>query len=329
MRCHLYPALPAVLGVTISVAIALLAPGCAQEERVTLHVWGADALAASFREMKAKFERLHPECRIALNIHSSVLVTRLIPDHEADVAALADYRLVEKVLNPDTADWVVKFASDEIVLAGHNSSKRRAEITSDNWYEVLLKPDTRFGIANPTQDPCGYWSRLTWILAEKHYFASRGNPRPLVQQLVDKCPEKFIALDANRLIADLLVPARVDYAFVYKTHAVDHKLGFTPLPKEINLGDPTHADDYAQAEITVPDYHGGSETIQGTYIAFGITVTRKSRHPELAREFVRCVLSPIGQEVLQRSGFNTLSPARVPKWCKRPEFLADIAVPEK
>lgn len=303
--------------------------GCGDGKAVTLHVWGADALAASFREMKAKFERLHPECRVALNIHGSVLVTRLIPDHEADVAALADHRLVEKVLNPDTADWVAKFASNEIVLAGHNSSKRRAEITSDNWYEILLKPDIQFGIANPTQDPCGYWSRLSWILAEKHYFASKGQQRPLVQQLIEKCPERHIALDANRLISDLLVPARVDYAFVYKTHAVDYKLGFTPLPKEINLGDPAHADDYALAEIIVPDYRGGRETIKGAYIAFGITVTKKSRHPELAREFVRYVLSPPGQEVLQRSGFNTLSPARVPKWCRVPEFLADIAVAEE
>jgi len=320
LRC-----LALVCGPLLSAALA----GCGRDDTVTLHVWGADSLAASFREMKARFERLHPECRIALNIHGSVLVTRLIPDHEADVAALADYRLVEKVLSPDTADWVAKFASNEIVLAGHASSKRRAEITSDNWYEILLKPDIQFGIANPTQDPCGYWSRLAWTLAEKHYFTSKGQPRPLVQQLVERCPEKQVALDANRLIADLLVPARVDYAFLYKTHAVDYKLPYTPLAKEINLGDPAHAADYALAEISVPDYRGGRQTIRGSYIAFGITVTKKSRHPELAREFVRFVLSPLGQEILQRSGFNAISPARVPAWCKVPDFLAGMAQPEQ
>jgi len=303
--------------------------GCGTEERVTLHVWAADTLAASLRELKAKFEHLRPDCRIALNLHGDVLVTRLLPDHEADVAALADCRLIEKVLHPDVADWVAKFAANEIVLANHNSSRRRAEINADNWYEILLKPDIQFGIANPTQDPCGYWTRLTWLLAEKHYATSQSQPRPLAQQLIAKCPEEFIALDATRLISDLLVPARVDYAFVYKTHAVGHRLSFTPLPKEINLGDPAHAGEYAQAEITVPDYHGGRETLQGTYIACGIIVPKKSRHPELAREFVRYVLSPTGQELLQRSGFNPLRPARVPRWCRTPEFLADITVPEK
>jgi len=304
-------------------------PGCGTDEAATLHVWGADALAASLREMKAKFERLHPNCRVALNIHGSVLVTRLIRDHDADVAALADYRLVQKVLSPDIADWVAKFASNEIVIAGHASSKRRDEINSDNWFDILLKPDIQFAIANPTQDPCGYWSRLAWILAEKHYFTSKGINRPLVQQLIANCPRKNIALDANHLISDLLIPARVDYAFVYKTHAVDYKLPYTPLPKEINLGDPAHAADYAQAEISVPDYRGGHETIKGTYIAFGITVTRKARHPELARDFVRFVLSPHGQEILRRSGFNIVSPARVPAWCKVPDFLDDLAQPEQ
>ena len=306
----------------------LLAVGCGKSENKTLQVWGADALAASLREMKSEFEKLHPDAHVALNIHGSVLVTRLVPDREADVVALADHRLVQKVLAPDTADWVAKFVSNEIVLAGHASSKRRAEITSDNWCEVLLKPDIQFGIADPTQDPCGYWSRLVWHLAEKHYFASKGQQRPLVQQLIEKCPEKNIALDATRLISDLLVPARVDYAFVYKTHAVDYKLPYTPLPKEINLGDPAHAGDYAAAEISVPDYRGGRETIKGTFIAFGLTIPKKARQPELAREFVRFMLSQKGMDILKRSGFNPITPARVPRWGPCPEFLGTLANPE-
>jgi molybdate/tungstate transport system substrate-binding protein len=312
----------------LAAAFLVAMGGCGSEKKTTLQVWGADALAASFREMKAEFEKLHPDVNVALNTHGSVLITRLLPDKDADVVALADYRLVQKVLYPEIAGWVAKFVSNEIVLAGHASSGRRAEITSDNWYDILLKPDIQFGIANPTQDPCGYWSRLVWHLAEKHYFASKGQQRPLVQQLVEKCPEKNIALDANRLISDLLVPARVDYAFVYKTHAVDYKLPYTPLPKEINLSDPEHAADYAMAEISVPDYRGGRETIRGTYIAFGLTIPKKVRHPELAQEFVRFMLSPKGIAILKRSGFNAIAPARVPKWCAAPAFLGDLAKPE-
>ncbi|MBM4039662.1 MAG: extracellular solute-binding protein [Planctomycetes bacterium] len=314
----------------LGAAALSVAGGCGGKEKATLQVWGADSLAASFREMEAEFEKLHPDTDVVLNVHGSVLVTHLLPDKDADVVALADHRLVRNVLNRDgLADWVAKFVSNEIVLAGHASSSRRAEITSDNWYEVLLKPDIQFGIADPTQDPCGYWSRLVWHLAERHYFTGKGQQRPLVQQLMERCPEGNIALDANRLISDLLVPARVDYAFVYKTHAVDYKLPYTPLAKEINLSDPAHGEDYAAAEISVPDYRGGRETIRGTYIAFGLTIPKKARHPELAQEFVRFMLSPKGMAILKRSGFSAISPARVPKWCTAPAFLGDLARAEE
>jgi molybdate/tungstate transport system substrate-binding protein len=299
--------------------------GCG-EGKTRLQVWGADSLSASFAEIAAEFEKAHPKAKVVLNIHGSRFIAQVLPNQDADVVALADHRLVKDILHPDgVADWVAKFVSNEIVLAGHTSSARRAELTSDNWYEILLKPDITFGIANPDQDPCGYWSQLVWKLAERHYFTSKGQSRPLAKQLADKCRPENVALDANRLISDLLVRARVDYAFVYKTHAVDHKLPFTRLPNQINLGDPEHASDYATAEITIPGVRGGKQTIKGTYIAFGITVPKKARQPELAQAFVRFVLSRQGLDILARSGFNPIVPARVPKWCAVPAFLADLA----
>jgi len=167
------------------------------------------------------------------------------------------------------------------------------------------------------------------LLAERHYFTSKGKQRPLVQELVEKCPQEHIALDANRLIGDLLNSGRVDYAFVYRTHAIDHKLPFTPLPKEINLGDPSLASEYAAVEVPVTDFHGGTEILQGTYIAFGITIPKNARSPQLAQEFVRFVLSKTGQDILRRSGFAPISPARVPAWGALPDFLKDIATSEK
>jgi len=309
-------------------AALVAASGCG-EGKTRLQVWGADSLSASFAEVAAEFEKAHPNAKVALNIHGSRFIAQVLPNQDADVVALADHRLVQDILQPDgVADWVAKFASNEIVLAGHTSSARRAELTSDNWYEILLKPDITFGIANPDQDPCGYWSQLVWQLAERHYFTSKGQSRPLAKQLADKCPPERIALDANRLISDFLVRARVDYAFIYKTHALDHKLPFTQLPKEINLGHPDHASDYAAAEIAIPGVRGRHQTIKGTYIAFGLTIPKKARHPDLAQHFVRFLLSTQGRDILGRSGFNPIAPARVPKWCAVPPFLADLARPE-
>ena len=311
----------------IAVAASLALTGC-DEGRRTVRVFAADALAASFRAVERAFETQHPDVDVHLEVMGSVMATRLVPLRRGDVLAVADHRLIEKILGEGHAAWVAKFATTEIVLAGHTSSAHRAEITSDNWYEILLRPDVRFGIANPSQDPCGYYARMSWELAQKHYFAARGNPRPLARELHAKCRQEFIAIDANELISAYLNMARVDYAFVYKVHAVDLKLPFTPLPKEVNLGDLALEGYYNSVAVSVPNYRGGTETLAGAPVAFGITMLSDAPNPNDAKDFIRFVLSPQGQDILKVSGFQAVSPARVPTWGRVPEFLAGLAVQE-
>jgi len=302
--------------------------GCGEGKR-TLRVFAADALSASFREMEHVYEATHPDTDVVLDIHGSILLTRLTPLRRGDVLAVADHRLIEKILSPKHATWVAKFATTEIVLAGHRSSKYRAEITPENWFDILLRPDVSYGIADPSQDPCGYYTRLVWELAEKHYPTTRGKSRPLARELEKNCPKPNIARDALSLISEHLNLARVDYAFVYRVHAIDQKLPFTPLPREINLGDPALADRYAKVQALVPNYRGGTETMTGSLIAFGITIPTDAPNPEDARKFVRFVLSPQGRKILERSGFKPLAPALVPAWGAVPEFLKDLAKAEE
>jgi len=316
------------LATLAALAAALSVAGCGEGKRI-LRVFAADALSASFREMEHAYEAAHPDTDVVLDVHGSILLTRLAPLRRGDVLAVADHRLIEKILSPKHATWVAKFATTEIVLAGHRSSKYRAEINPQNWFDILLRPDVSYGIADPSQDPCGYYTRLLWKLAERHYFTSRGKNRPLARQLVQNCPKAHIARDALSLISEHLNLARVDYAFVYRVHAIDQKLPFTPLPREINLGNPALADQYAKVQALVPNYRGGTETMTGTLIAFGITIPTDAPNPEDARKFVRFVLSSQGQEILKRSGFEPLRPPLVPGWGRVPEFLKDLAKAEE
>ena len=316
-----------LLAALVAPLSVLLATGCG-ETRTTLRVFGADSLAASFREIEGAFEKLHPDIDVQVNTLGSVMVARVAPERGADLVALADHRLVEKVLTPKHTSWVVKFVTTEIVLAYTTASKRRADITPDNWFDILLDPQIRYGCARPNQDPCGYYTRISWQLAQNHYFTSRGQTRPLVKQLIDQLPPERIARDANALVGEQLNMARIDYAFVYRTHAVDHKLPFITLPREINLGDATLANLYAAAEGTAPDYKGGSEMLKGAPIAFGISIFDNTPHPKAAKAFVRFVLSDQGLAILERSQFRPIRPALVPPWSQVPEFLSDLAVPE-
>jgi molybdate/tungstate transport system substrate-binding protein len=316
-----------IAALALAAATALL-PGCGSG-RKTVRVFAADALAISFREIEHAFEEQHPDIDIRLDIKGSVLATRFAPLSRADVLAVADHRLVEKILSPKHATWVAKFASTEMVLAGHRSSSRRSELTAENWHEILLSPSISYGYANPSQDPCGYYARLSWELSERYYFASRDDRRPVARQLRDKCPDGNIARDALSLIAEHLNMARIDYAFVYRVHAIDQKLFHIRLPREINLGDLSLADHYGAVQITVPDYHGGTETLTGSPVAFGITALRGAPRPKEAQQFVRFVLSDEGQAILKRSGFEPIQPARVPAWGQCPEFLSGLAEPEE
>jgi len=307
---------------------AFVLPACGSRKE-SLRVFAADALSASFTEIKHEFERLHPDVDVTLDVQGSILLTRLAPLRRGDVLAVADHRLIEKILSPKHATWVAQFATTEIVLASSTSSKRRSEISPENWYDILLEPKVKYGYADPSQDPCGYYTRLVWQLAEKHYFTSRGKNRPLATQLADHCPPTQVARDALSLISELLGTAQIDYAFVYRVHAIDLKLPFTPLPKEINLGDRSLARDYASVRVLVPNYRGATEEMSGAPIAFGVTIPSDSPNPPRAQEFVRFVLSREGQEILKRSGFGSVAPAVVPKWGAVPDFLADVVIPEK
>ena len=318
------------LGIAAALLVAIVAfslNGCS-DGREPLRVFAADALTASFREIEAEYEKLHPDTDILLDIHGSILLTRLVPIRRADVVAVADHRLIEKILAPKHATWVAKFASTEIVLAGTTGSRYRDEINGDNWFDILLRPDVKYGVADPSQDPCGYYTRLAWKLAEDHYFTSKGKRRPLAKQLIAGCPKRHIARDALSLISEFLSTNRVDYAFVYRVHARDLKLPFTPLPKQINLGDRSLAKHYETAQADVPNYRGGKETMTGTCIAFGLTIPPDALNPKGARSFVEFVLSDRGRAILKRSEFVPIHPALVPAWGQMPDLPAGLAVPE-
>lgn len=307
----------------LALLVLLLLPACGEGKKRVIVVC-ADALTNSFSAVEFEYERTHPDVDIVVDPRGSVMATRLVGFLRSDVLAVADYRLVEKILNREQADWVAQFASTDIVIAYTDMSKRSTEINSENWFDILLDPAIDYGIADPKHDPCGYYARFTWKLAEAYYFTSRGKTRALAQELEDGCPPKFVRFDALSLISESLSTGIIDYAFVYRAHAADLRLPFVPLPKEINLGDPALLAQYAKAQILVPDFRGKNETIPGRNIAFGITRMKDAPNPEGAADFIKFVLSPQGREILKRSEFRPIDPAEVPAWGEPPAFLGNL-----
>ncbi|MEP0844111.1 MAG: substrate-binding domain-containing protein [Phycisphaerae bacterium] len=317
-----------ILGVALGIIVVgfLLRPRGGDPKK-TLRVFAADSLAQSLPRIKRAFEKEHPDIHLEIEFQGSVVLLRLVPLRRCDVAIVADARLVERMLRPHTATWVAKFATTEMVIAYTDASKYAAQITPDNWYDVLLRKDVHYSHGDPTQDPCGYFALLCWKLAERHYAAETGNRR-LYDELKSGCDPRHVRADALELVSVLESKTAYDYAFVYRCLAVDHRLPCVRLPRAINLGDVGSESQYAQVQTEVPSYRGGVETVSGSCITFGATIPENCGNREAAEEFVRFVLSEKARAILNDSAITPLDPPTVPSWGRVPPFLVGLAVAE-
>ncbi len=303
----------------------LLGKSCGSGRQV-VRVLAADALAVAVGQLEEIFERENPDVDVRVIVDGSVMLLRRQQLHPADVVLLADERLIETGLRPEDADWLVRFANTEMVIAYTPASRFAGEITTENWPEILLRPEVIVGHADPAIDPCGYFARLSWKLAE---LAAGGAPEPparLAERLAEKSSAQYQRPDALTVLA-LLQARAIDYAFVYRCHAADHRLPYVRLADAVNLGRAELAGEYGRVALEVPDYRGQSVSMRGHPITFGLTISRRSTHPEPAERFVRLLLSARGREVLRDSEIVPLSPARAPAWSRNlPATLSDLVV---
>ena len=102
----------------------------------------------------------------------------------------------------------------------------------------------------------------------------------------------------------LIEAGELDYAFEYRSTAVERGLKFLEMPPALDFGDERLAREYGEASFEVTGAKPGEKKrIHGTPIHYAIAVTSSAAQPALAREFVRLVLSAKGKEILTRHGF--------------------------
>jgi ABC-type molybdate transport system substrate-binding protein len=102
-----------------------------------------------------------------------------------------------------------------------------------------------------------------------------------------------IKQDAHQMLKLLDSPSGVDYAFVYKSQAVEQNLQIVELPKEINLSDTQLADLYGKVKLPAPVNRTGAP------IAFSTTLLKKAVNPAGALDFLAFALGPQGRALLR------------------------------
>ncbi len=287
--------------------------GSKEKELIIFH---AGSLSVPFREISSEFQKQFPGISVKAEAAGSRACARKICDlqRECDIMASADHRVVANLLMPTYADFNIRFALNEMVIAYTDKSISSDKVTSDNWYELLLKDEVIFGRSEPNLDPCGYRTLMVFQLAEKYYE---------VAGLSDELQKKDACMRPKE--TDLLVlleAGEIDYLFIYRSVATQHGLKMILLPDEVNLKSAKFAELYNTATVSVSGKKVGQFiTCRGEPMEYSVTIPKNSQNPEAAREWIALLLSKKGREIMERNGQPFIKQVRVDGFSELPDEL--------
>ena len=294
----------------LSMIVAFVPGRSLAEPKGRLVIFHAGSLAVPFKAMEKVFEAKYPKWDLQREASGSSKAARKISDLKkpCDIMASADYKVIDKLLIPDFADWNIRFATNQLVLCYTDTSKYANKVNADNWYEVLQKKGVVWGHSDPNLDPCGYRSLMVIQLAENYYKIPG-----LYDKLISARPKENIRPKSVELIS-LLQTGNMDYAWEYLSVAVQHGLKYVILPNEINLGSYKHDGVYKQAVVKVTGKKPGTfMEIRGKSCTYGVTLLKDAPNREAALAFLTYMLDPQGGlKILKEMGQPPFVPCRVP-----------------
>ncbi|MFZ3044872.1 MAG: tungstate ABC transporter substrate-binding protein WtpA [Desulfatirhabdiaceae bacterium] len=314
--CH-----PATMSIIFAIILLSIQP-VFSEPQGKLILFHAGSLSMPFDAMEKAFEKDYPKVDLIRESGGSQQVARKVTEQKkpCDIVASADYKVIDKMLIPDFADWNILFASNQLVLCFTDKSKYANQITAGNWYEIIQKKDVSWGHSDPNLDPCGYRALMVIQLAEKYYQKPGLNEAILANR-----PPEHVRPKAEELVS-MLQNGTMDYAWEYLSVAVQHGLKFVALPDEVNLGNYAHDAFYSQAVVKVTGKDPGTfMDIKGDSCTYGLTMINNAPNPEAAVAFLKFMLSPNGGlKILKDQGQPPFIPCLVPSAQMKSKLPAEL-----
>ncbi|MDD2715080.1 MAG: extracellular solute-binding protein [Candidatus Wallbacteria bacterium] len=287
--------------------ILALLTGCGSPEP-SLTIFYAGSLARPMKDLVEKFQLENPGLKVNTEASGSRACCWKVLQlkRKADLILSADYLVIEDLLMPNESDWYVIFAGNRMVIAYTEHSKFGSEITEQNWLSVLTSAEIKVGHSDQNLDPDGYRAILCWKLADNYYKEQvKGK---LSEALSRNCPAANIRPMSIELVA-LLQNYALDYAFLYESIAMQHKLKYLNLPDEINLGSSKFNEFYACATIEITGKTPDTISImKGTEISYAATIPKSASNPKLALMFMEFLLSDEGKQIIERNHQNPFRP---------------------
>jgi len=272
-------------------------------------IFHAGSLSVPMAAMEKAFEAKVPDVDIQREPSGSSKAARKISDlgKPCDIMASADYKVINKLLRPAYTENNIRFASNRMVLCYTAGSRFAETINEQNWMDILQRPKVVWGHSAPDLDPCGYRTLMVLQLAENYYQRAG-----LYKKILANRPRRNVRPKAVELIS-LLKTGNMDYAWEYRSVAVQHHLKFIEMPPQINLGDYRFDADYALATVAVSGKKPGTTmTMQGKSITYGVTLLKDAPNREAAIAFLTFMLDAKGGlKILKEMGQPPFIPARV------------------
>ncbi len=306
---------------TLSLAMTAGCLYASHQERTPVRVIAAGSILLPLENVESGFETQRPDADVQVEGHGSIQVIRQVTDlhRPADVLIVADENLIPDMMyrkNDDGAgnytDGYIPFATNAMVIAYTNKSRYAAEITPDNWREVLGRSDVRIGFSNPMLDAAGYRALMVTMLAEE-YYSDHGlfdrligvhfSPPLNIQRenetmsvtlppVLKPSGGKVAVRDGSLYLMSLLDAGGIDYAFEYRSVVEGQGFRYIALPQAIDLSDAAHTRDYERARVVLgfERFNNLGKTRTGTPIVYAITVPNSAPHPDLAYRFMNYTL---------------------------------------
>jgi len=323
----------ATLAAALVTPVAGAQAACVQPTGQQLIVYHAGSLNAAFMAVEQAFT-----CQTGVQVQDgtggSVDLVRQVTagGKPADIVASADYVDIDNFLKPaGAASYNVVFARGRMVLAWSQSgvgakhlpplvdpsappfSPTSVPTVLDTWYQTLLQPGVIVGGSHPFLDPSGYRSHLMFQLTQAHYD---------VPNLYDNLMQHYLALPAAAPANAFALGKQYDFQLIYEhsaagTAATNPDYRYAYLPDDIDMSNPAKNGFYKQAVVKMPGLgtpgSDASVDVQGSRVAWGLTIMQSAPNRENAIKFVQLLLTPggIGQTTLLQVGPAPVSPAVV------------------
>jgi molybdate/tungstate transport system substrate-binding protein len=307
----------------------------------TLSILGAGTLTYTFPELANVLVNETPGISApaaAQTYEGSLDITGAITGSgaKADVAALADFRLIPSLLEPTYASYEIVFAQTQEVLIYNASLPAFNGVNSSNWGQKLITDvdtpgNAPMGVWNASTDPNGYNEIFSMMLQGQF---QNGSTSAIYSHFYNGAPGTYATpnptttrIEHESLATTLINTGVVSAVITYKAVAIQNNLHYVLLNPIVGLGanNSTALADYAKLSTQIISSSGALATVVPAPILFAVTVPSNAPNAALGALFIHLLLSPQGSAILAQD--NAWDPI-FPGWAPDPSAVPGILAPD-